>query len=142
MTHRIRLRPISILIAVVYAGCATMSPAGGAPLATGEWHLVAINGVAAIPTNVSRRPTIRFSPDSGSASGSGGCNNYHGTATISGTSLQMSQVLSTKRACIDDAMNEQETRFFSTLESVDRYRLAADTLELFRGDAVALRFMK
>jgi heat shock protein HslJ len=112
------------------------------PLSTGEWRLLEINGVEAIPTQVDRRPTIRFSADSARASGNGGCNSYGGEATISGSSLRVSRVISTKRACTDAAMNQQESHFFSVLETVDRYAVSSDTLSLYHGSAAALRFVR
>jgi heat shock protein HslJ len=98
--------------------------------------------VPATPAEISRRPTIRFSADSGRATGSGGCNSYGGTATITGQSMRISRVISTKRACIDPSTNAQESRFFVALESVDRFHISADTLQLYRGSGVALRFAR
>jgi len=128
--------------ALICVGCASAGQTGRPPLATGDWRLLDINGIAAIPNEIDRRPTIRFSADSGRASGNGGCNSYGGQATISGTSLQVSRVISTKRACVDAALNQQESRFFAALETVDHYSVSSDTLRLLRGSAVALRFVR
>jgi len=129
-------------LAAICAACAGMTHTASGTINANDWHLVEINGTAAFPADEGRRPTLRFSADSGRATGSGGCNSFGGTATISGPSLRVSRVISTKRACTDQALNEQETRFFSTLEAVDRYAITADTLKLYRGPAVALRFVR
>ena len=129
-------------LAVICAACAGMTHSAAGSIAANDWRLVEINGTAAVPADAARRPTLRFSADSARASGSGGCNSYGGTAAINGPSLQISRVISTKRACVDAALNEQETRFFRALESVDRYAISADTLRLFNGAGVALRFVR
>jgi heat shock protein HslJ len=142
MFDRVNVLLAGLAVSVVCAACAGMSKSAAGTLAANDWHLVAINGMAAIPGDEARRPTIRFSTDSARASGSGGCNSYSGTATVSGESLHVSRVISTKRACIDQALNEQETRFFGALETVDRYGISGDTLSLYRGPDVALRFVR
>jgi len=133
---------VSVCASLICLGCASVAQGTRSPLATGDWQLLDINGVAAIPNEIDRRPTIRFSADSARASGNGGCNSYGGEATISGSSLHVSRVISTKRACVDAAMNQQESRFFSVLETVDHYSVSSDTLRLLRGSAVALRFVR
>jgi putative lipoprotein len=127
---------------LVCAACASAGQTARSPLSTGEWRLLEINGIAAIPTQVDRRPTIRFSADSARATGNGGCNSYGGDATVSGSSLHVSRVISTKRACLDPALNQQESRFFSALETVDRYAVSSDTLSLYHGPDAALRFVR
>lgn len=132
----------SVGLAGLCAACASATHAAAGSIAANDWHLVELGNTAAIPADAARRPTIRFSPDSARASGSGGCNSYGGTAVINGASLRVSRVISTKRACVDQALNQQETRFFSALETVDRFAISADTLRLFRGSAVSLRFVR
>jgi heat shock protein HslJ len=130
------------MLSVICAACASVAPSSRAPLSTGEWHLLAISGVEAIPDQIDRRPTIRFNADTTRASGNGGCNSYGGDAAVGGGSLHITRVISTKRACVDAALNQQESRFFSMLAAVDRYSVAADTLLLYRGPDVALRFVR
>ena len=133
---------VSLGVTLICAACASVGQTARTPLSTGEWHLLEINGVAAIPTQIDRRPTIRFSADTARARGNGGCNSYGGQATINGSSIQVSRLISTKRACVDAAMNQQESRFLSVLETVDRYTLSSDTLRFYRGSDVALRFVR
>lgn len=142
MSQSHRSAVISAALVILCTACASVAQTAHSPLSKGEWHLLEINGVAAIPDQVDRRPTIRFSADSSRAEGNGGCNSYGGEATISGSSLHVSRVISTKRACIDAALNQQESRFFSALETADRYAVSADTLRLYRGTGVALRFVR
>jgi heat shock protein HslJ len=131
-----------LCVSVVSTACAGRTRTAAGSIAANEWHLVEISGTAAIPTDEARRPTLHFSADSARASGNGGCNSYGGTAVISGRSIKVSRLISTKRACIDQAMNEQETRFLSALEAVDRYAISGDTLRLYRGPDMSLRFIR
>lgn len=140
-------RSSSLLVASLCVSAVSLACAGRARTAAGsivanDWHLVEISGTAAIPTDEARRPTLHFSADSGRASGNGGCNNYGGTAVIAGQSITVSRLISTKRACIDPAMNAQETRFLTALEAVDRYAISGDTLRLYRGPDLSLRFVR
>jgi heat shock protein HslJ len=130
------------LLSTLCAACASVAQSARSPLPNHEWHLIDINGVAAIPDQVDRRPTIRFSADTAQVDGNGGCNSYGGEATISGPSLHVSRVISTKRACVDASLNQQESRFLSALSTVDRYAVSRDTLRLYRGPDVALRFVR
>jgi putative lipoprotein len=137
-----RLQLVTAAFATLCAACASVAQTAHSSLAKGEWHLLEINGMATIPAQVDRRPTLRFSADSARAEGNGGCNSYGGAATIQGSTLHVSRVISTKRACVDAALTQQESRFFSALETVDRYAVSADTLRLYRGPDVALRFVR
>ncbi|HEY4307016.1 MAG TPA: META domain-containing protein [Gemmatimonadaceae bacterium] len=119
-----------------------MAQTSHGPLSKGEWKLLEINGTAAVPGETDRRPTIRFNVDSARADGSGGCNSYGGEAAVKGASLHVSRVISTKRACVDAGLNQQESRFFDALGTVDRYAVSADTLTLYHGPDVALRFVR
>jgi putative lipoprotein len=132
----------SLCLSVISMACAAPRQSAAGSIAANDWHLVEISGTAAIPTDEARRPTLHFSADSSRASGNGGCNTYSGTAAISGQTITMSRLISTKRACIDPAMNAQETRFLSALEGVDRFAISGDTLRLYRGPDLSLRFIR
>jgi putative lipoprotein len=132
----------SLCVSVISVACAPRHQSAAGSIAANDWHLAEISGTAAIPTDEARRPTLHFSEDSSRASGNGGCNTYSGTAVISGQKITMSRLISTKRACIDPALNAQETRFLSALEAVDRYELSGDTLRLYRGPDLSLRFIR
>jgi len=136
------LQLASIVAAVTCAACASAGQTARSPLSSGDWRLLEINGVAAIPNEIDRRPSIRFTTDSARVTGNGGCNSYGGDAAFNGSSVRVSRLISTKRACNDAALNQQETRLFSVLETVDRYSVSADTLKLFHGSGVALRFVR
>ena len=71
-----------------------------------------LSGRSAIPTEVSRRPWLRFEPDSGR------------------------DERIRRLACLDDASARQEAAFFAVLNSVNRLDVEGDTLLLLRGEVV------
>lgn len=76
--------------------------------------------------------TLNFGADD-EISGNGGCNNYHGTYKLDGSALTIGPVGSTKMACADDALNEQEVKYFKSLESVAAYEYREGQLILLDG---------
>ena len=106
---------------------------GQKALAGSEWHLVAMGpvGASSLPAP-GARVTLKFGTD-GRISGSGGCNSYGGNYRIQGNRLTLSQVFSTKRACLDANANKQESQYFAALESADRFRLNRRQLTIYYG---------
>ena len=106
---------------------------GQQALAGSEWHLVAMGpvGSGSLPAP-DARITIKFGND-GRISGSGGCNSYGGNYLVQGNRLTLSQVFSTKRACIDANANKQESQYFAALETASRFRLTRKQLTVYYG---------
>lgn len=71
--------------------------------------------------------TLRFNPD-GQTGGEGGCNIFGGTYEVQGSQISFSQMFSTLRACTDDAVNQQETRYLQALQNATEYELSGDSL--------------
>src|SRR5690606_5559665 len=118
-------------------GCAPFgSPSGSAFPAGTEWTLVALEGqppVGPVPLTLLIEVTR--------LSGYGGCNQYRGSYEASNGTLAIGPVSSTRRACLEQALTEQETRFHEALGRVRGYRTSGDVLELTDGgEAVLLRF--
>ncbi|HEY5890733.1 MAG TPA: META domain-containing protein [Acidimicrobiia bacterium] len=67
--------------------------------------------------------TAEFNED-GSVSGSGGCNRYRATYQVEKSSLSFGPAMSTRMACPDIGIMEQETRYFALLERVRSYKHA------------------
>lgn len=93
------------------------TPAGG--LAGIEWRIVGIGGEA---VGDSAQASMVFDPD-GRVSGSTGCNNFTGKATIESPNLTLSPLVTTRRACTPEAMS-REQKFLSAVEGVRSF--AAD----------------
>jgi heat shock protein HslJ/photosystem II stability/assembly factor-like uncharacterized protein len=74
--------------------------------------------------------TLEFDA-SGQAGGSGGCNSYGGEYTVEGNTLTFGLINSTLRACLDEAVTQQEAQYLAALQSAESFELTADTLTIF-----------
>jgi heat shock protein HslJ len=81
-----------------------------------------------------RAPTLHFGPHDGQLYGSGGCNGYSGTYTLSGDRLHVTGLGFTQMYCLPAALEEQENAYFQTLQQVERYRMAGNMLTLTSAD--------
>jgi len=71
--------------------------------------------------------------------GFAGCNHLRGRYTQRGTQLALSALASTRKACAQPQMR-QEQRFIELLGAADAYRIEGRTLSLLQGDTVRLSF--
>ncbi len=106
-----------------------------APALTGtKWVATGINnGKGGVVSSVTGTDvTATFATD-GSVSGSGGCNTYSGTYTTDGTKLSFGTLATTQMAC-GDAVNSQESAYFTALARVATYDFVGSNLELRAAD--------
>jgi heat shock protein HslJ len=75
--------------------------------------------------------TIEFKLDK--IGGNAGCNTYFASYEVEGNSLTIDQIGSTMMAC-EPEVNEQETQYFTALESVASYQVADDQLQMMNVD--------
>ena len=135
------------IAASMLVGCAAAEPPGSAAAAASdpvtrsiegiEWRAVEIGGSPVVgPAAV----TLRL--DGGRAAGSGGCNGYGGPYRFEeGGRLSFGPLVSTRRACADEAGNRQESAFHRILAAVSRYRIDRDgSLLLSAEDGSTVRF--
>jgi heat shock protein HslJ len=69
----------------------------------------------------------------GQITGKGGCNNYNGPFTTSGSTIKIGPVASTMMACAEDVL-AQEMAYFKALENSATYTIQGDKLELRAAD--------
>jgi len=82
--------------------------------------------------------SVTLSLDAGLASGSGGCNRYHGPyETDASGSLSFGPLASSKMAC-EQAISVQEDVYLSTLGKVASYAIDGETLTLLNADGAML----
>lgn len=124
-------------------GASTSSPNTENRLAGMQWMLKSFGPVGTGSPIIEGTPiTLTFGAD-GRAGGSGGCNSYGGAYQVRGNRLSLSQIISTKRACLEEALTQQEQRYFQALESAGKFTLADDHLTIFYDDGrSALNFVK
>ena len=72
--------------------------------------------------------TLNFSDTR--ASGDSGCNAYGGDYSQSGNQVDFKTLISTKKACLDDATTQQEQNFLTHLSKVSQYSINQDILTL------------
>ncbi len=129
-SRKISTLPIVLLFAVtwLYGGCMSSGSNQSLDRLIGvEWLALDIDGT---PVKNKTESTIKFEDATG-VTGSGGCNRFFGTAELSGETLEVGPLGTTRMACPETIMN-QEHRFLKALESVRRYRVddATDLLYL------------
>ena len=114
------------MVALLLAGCTTPSGSPGNGFTTPElagtrWVITSIDGKA--PSGPAL--TADFSND-GRVSGDSGCNSYSGPFIQDGRKVQFGELLSTRRACVDDLRQRQENQVLRILQGTT-------TLDLRRG---------
>jgi heat shock protein HslJ len=100
-----------------------------------DWKLTRIENR---DVNSNSKAVIRFDEQNRRVSGNGGCNGFGGNLSVNGSSLRVSQVISTKMFC--EQGSDVENRFFNQLERVTRYDLNNGKLQLFNGSRIVLEF--
>lgn len=101
-----------------------------------EWKLDTLNGKA-VTLKDSKYITLNFEGSTGKLNGTAVCNKYSGEYSKKEDSLRFSGIVSTKIMC-DDNLNESD--YFNSLGSVDRYKISGGKLRLLSKDSVAAIF--
>jgi heat shock protein HslJ len=118
--------------ATLELGDTVLSGCGGDPrdllTASEVWTVTEIVGEAPIDDT---EVEIGFSPEGG-VFGTGGCNRLNGTYQITGEGLSFGPIASTRMACPEDIM-AQEQAFFAALEQVISFDIGEDGALILRG---------
>lgn len=109
-------------------GASTVSLVGS------EWHVADIGGHAvADPSQTS----VKFAAE-GNVSGSTGCNNFSGTATIEADRVSFGPLATTRKACMGE-LATQEQIFLKAVEGVHQFSIdPAGQLQLLGADGQTL----
>ena len=138
------LPPVSAALSIVLSlvACTTAGVRDGAPpLANREWRLVELNGRPSVTTGDANDPFLRFAVDSSRVTGNTGCNLLTGPFTLAGESLRFGALITTQRACVEQARNQQEVEFSGALSATMRYTVSGDTLTLFGASGPVARLV-
>ncbi len=115
-------------------------PAVPPGLASTTWVLdTVVEGDAASTPVRGTRVTLVVDPGAGGISGSTGCNDYGGEATIAPPEITVGSLNVTERACEPDVM-AQERLVLSVLEGATAIEVEGDTLTVRKPDDAALVF--
>ncbi|MGH9820203.1 MAG: META domain-containing protein [Pyrinomonadaceae bacterium] len=131
------IRNFKILIGML---AVTMMAATGAfsqnaGLASRHWELTELHGDAVGGT----KAYIEISPDVGRFNGNAGCNRMFGAVKAAGRKINFSGTGTTRMMCDEQAM-KIEGEFTKTLEHATRYMVSGDTMRIYTGNRVAIKF--
>ncbi|HDQ07892.1 MAG TPA: META domain-containing protein [Methanoculleus sp.] len=121
-----------LLLGVVACGCTT-SPGGDGMVTGAVWVLNGYmdEGGAMVAPLASASVTAAFAD--GRMGGSGGCNRYGASYTISGSSMTIEMPVSTLMYCPEDGVMDQEQRYLTLLPEVAGYMVDGGTLTMMDG---------
>jgi heat shock protein HslJ len=147
------LRIVSLTLFVAAVSLASIScgaqhkPAQSAPstppgslfvLGGSEWLLVDLAGGGVLDRV---QATLSF-PEGNKIAGSDSCNQFFGTAEVSGNTLKLTPLGTTRMACPEDVMN-QETKYLAALRAAERYEWKYPYLLIYcKGFDKPLRFAR
>jgi putative lipoprotein len=117
-----------------------VAPGGGAasPLSGTVWRLQDIAGEAVLPDV---EATIQFEVE-GCVSGRASCNQFGGSASVSGESITFEPLILTRMACQDSIM-AQEDRYVEALQAAQRFTVNGDELLMYSSaEGQPLRFRR
>ena len=135
---------LSLLLSLAAVAACSTSGSGSAasPLENTDWRLVELDGRPALGTDSARSPQLRFVGDSARVVGSTGCNRLSGSYERNGAALRFGPAITTKMACLDPQLNQQEVAFIGAIEATERHEITGDTLTLIGRAGPVARFTK
>jgi heat shock protein HslJ len=102
-----------------------------------EWDLKAVGADASVASVVTRATLLLA--DDGTASGSAGCNTFHGTYHTSGNALTFGPLATTRKLCEDDVMS-LEHAYLTALGKAATYSISGTVLTI--DDASGKQFLQ
>ena len=161
-TSRVLSLGVGALLVVVVAACssggaATAAPASGAAsesaAASGSAAPVSLDGTTWLLTDyispdgqsytVPAAVTPQLAFAGGNLTGNAGCNTFNASYTVSGDTIEIGPIMSTKMAC-EEPMATVEAAYLAALDSVNKVAILADgKLQLWDdGGKTTLAFLK
>jgi heat shock protein HslJ len=105
----------------------------------GTWTADSINGVKTDSTVYGKEfPFLVFNSETGSVTGSTGCNSLNGVLSVTGLTLKISEVITTKMFCVDI----DELTFLDVLKKTDNYEIRDGKLYLYAGKDIKMILAK
>ncbi len=106
----------------------------------GTWEVDYISGprIAFDGLYPNKKPTITFNLPDSVATGNSSCNNFRSSVKIEGSNIKFGMPASTRMAC----PGAGESTFFKTLESINKFSVSGNTLNLIMGDIAVMRLQR
>lgn len=126
-----------LLVILALNGCSAVIK-GGDPLNGTSWQLESL-GDRMIQEE--RAPTLKFMD--GRVTGSGGCNSFQGSYSISARQIQFKELTMTLMACPDGGgVMNLEQDYFNALQIGESFELDGNRLSVYASDGRILDFAK
>lgn len=126
-------------LALILVGCSSVS----LPSLSKNKEIVSLKGTEWVldDQNLSPNTHITLWLEEGKISGNGGCNQYFGTLIMDNEtqSFSVKNIGATRMLCDNSST---ENQYFNLLEKVDKFHLKDQTLELYKGQVLVLKFKK
>lgn len=104
-----------------------------------EWQLVDLAGT---PIVHGAQPTLAF-PEVGRVAGNGSCNRFTGTVSVEGDIIKMGALASTRMACMDNNISQQEDTYLKLLQAATHFSYQYPYLSIYvEGFEQPLRFTR
>ena len=102
-----------------------------------KWSLKKIHSETGVE-EVATKAFIKFNQAKNSAGGNGSCNSFGSTAVVSGSTISIKDIFSTKMYC--EGVQPTEDAFFKQLAKVNRFEVKGKKLTLFHDKEVLVEF--
>lgn len=112
---------------------------GSFSLSGSEWLLKDLSGSPVVDNT---HVTLKF-PEAGKIAGNGSCNQFFGSVEIHGDTIKVGPLGSTRMACADEAVMNQESKYLEALQAVERFEWKDPYLLIYcKGFEKPLRFTR
>ena len=101
-----------------------------------RWNLIEINGGGV----ESSKAFVEFVSAEKRFAGNAGCNRMFGSVEMNGNDIKFSKIGTTKMFCSQEGVMKLESDFIKALENTTRFEQTGDTLNLYAGSNLALKF--
>lgn len=130
MQRRFRILLALPLLAFVLFVAVGSANAQQASISGTSWKLVSIQDASGTKNTSDQNITLNFDSN-GQAGGQSTCNSYGGSYTMGANgSLVLTDIISTLRACVDNALNDLESEYYAALNTVSAYSINGSMLTL------------
>lgn len=121
------------------ASCSAIPSLGKSKVGASQTNIVNTQWTLADNNLSGKKPTLIV--ENGKISGNAGCNNYFGNLVLDATAgnFNAEKIGSTRMACDNSA---SENNFLDMLDEADKYVVTGNTLELYKGNLLLLKFTK
>jgi heat shock protein HslJ len=100
------------------------------PTSVGSWIITGYYNGSAVTAPITGTFLTLLVGSDGTLTGSAGCNHYFGSYSLNGSSVKVSPLASTKVACPNSDIQNQETQFLAALQMTEAYTKDANGLTL------------